>query len=137
MQRCRRCGIACSERVPPSPLGWYFGLVPHSISIDVLSKNSWMVKVNPLFKIYNRFTFRHFVKGINKRLFKSFNLVSCPNLKLWQRSLNNMIWWAISSSIGKIFYLQLLLYFLFCNSRQCSSGERKDSLYFSPLFQCS
>ena len=21
---CRRCGVACGKRVPPSPLGWYF-----------------------------------------------------------------------------------------------------------------
>ena len=24
VQRCRRCGVAGGERVPPSPLGWYF-----------------------------------------------------------------------------------------------------------------
>ena len=47
------------------------------------------------------FSTRHFVKSINKRLFKSFKLVSCPNLKLWQKSVSNMIWWSISSSLGK------------------------------------
>ena len=45
--------------------------------------------------------FRHFIKSINKRLFKSFKLVSCPNLKLWQKSVSNMLWWSISSSVGK------------------------------------
>ena len=24
VRRCRRCGVAGSERVPPAPLGWYF-----------------------------------------------------------------------------------------------------------------
>ena len=43
---------------------------------------------------------RHFNKGINKRLFKCFKLKSCPNLKAWQKSITNMVWWAISSSIG-------------------------------------
>ena len=45
---------------------------------------------------------RHFSKGINKRLFKSFKLKSCPNLKVWQKSVTNMVWWSISSSIGKM-----------------------------------
>ena len=53
--------------------------------------------------MFNFLTFRHFVKGINKRLFKCFKLVKCPNLKLWQRSVNNMVWWSISSSIGELY----------------------------------
>ena len=24
VRRCRRCGVAGGERVPPAPLGWYF-----------------------------------------------------------------------------------------------------------------
>ena len=27
MRRCRRCGVAGGERVPPAPLGWYFKLI--------------------------------------------------------------------------------------------------------------
>jgi len=50
--------------------------------------------------IRHQFDIWHFSKGIKKRMFKSFKLVSCPNMKLWQKSVLNMIWWSISSSIG-------------------------------------
>ena len=42
----------------------------------------------------------HYNKNIKKRLYKSFHLKSCQNLPLWQRSITNMIWWALETSVG-------------------------------------
>ena len=47
---------------------------------------------------------RHFTKGIKKRMFKSFKLKSCPNMKAWQKSVVNMVWYSISTSIGEFIF---------------------------------
>ena len=43
---------------------------------------------------------RHYVKNIDKKVYKSSKLASCPNLKYWKKSVKNTIWWAIKTSKG-------------------------------------
>ena len=45
---------------------------------------------------------RHYVKNIDKKVYKSSKLASYPNLKYWKKSVKNTIWWAIQTSKGII-----------------------------------
>ena len=50
-------------------------------------------------RIKHQFDPWHWVTKIKKRLHKSFKLVSCRNLKAWNKSIVNMIWYSLGSSI--------------------------------------
>ena len=63
----------------------------------------WLVNCIKLHKKMAMYVmnFRHYVKGIEKSLYKSSKLKSCQNLNLWQKSISTMIWWALGTSIGE------------------------------------
>ena len=116
-----------------------FLFLNHSISLfdncRIATKSYFFI-----FSNFHRIFSRHFVKGINKRLFKSFKLVCCPNLKLWQKTISNMIWWSISSSVGKpnsfvrsrVHSVLLILWSFILDIsifRECSIGSTEDPVH--------
>ena len=76
-------------------------------------------------------------------MFKSSKLASCKNLKLWQKSVTNMIWWSIGTSIGKLLYFNywsLVCYFKTADTivlRKFWASKGKDPVYISALCQYS
>ena len=46
--------------------------------------------------------FRHFRKGIKKKLIKASKQVKCQILVDWLKSIVNMLWWALGTSEGMI-----------------------------------
>ena len=98
--------------------------------------------------------FRHFIKGIRNRIFKSAKGVKSRSLVIWQKSVVNMIWWSLGTSKGRFAIMHdnhkgakgvtiplswllvkanmchtknwLPQYLLAYYSRQCSPGKRED-----------
>ena len=73
---CRRCGVAGGERVPPSPLGWYF-IYNSSFTGSPLwnlfsrkskmLKNTWNTSFGIMFGL-SFLTLRHFVEPISGKI---------------------------------------------------------------------
>ena len=40
------------------------------------------------------------VQNINKQWWKDGKLKNCPLISDWQKSMTNMIWWSLATSIG-------------------------------------
>jgi hypothetical protein len=50
----------------------------------------------------DRKTYLNFFKAVQKELYQSAKLKSCPSLHLWIRSVGNALWWSFEHCQGKI-----------------------------------
>ena len=74
---------------------------------------------------------RHFIKGIRSRIFKAAKGVKSRSLGVWQKSIVNMIWWALGPA------LQILLtgniYFCF---RKCCPCKGENPFHTAACIKC-